>query len=110
MGAGHAAGPACSRSLGWVRQVPRKEPLMSPSTYRIMEGGAYSPRRRAKAAGSLAPHAPGPSRPCPGDLGRAALGSARGTRLLLADPGTLPGMGSTQGPGGGSLTLRGWGA
>lgn len=50
-------------------------------------GGAYPPRSRAEAAGSLAPRGPGPSKLHPGDLGRAALTSAGCARLLPAGSG-----------------------
>lgn len=55
---------------------------MSPSSYKMMEGGAHPPRSSAEAAGSLVPFGPGPPKHRPGDLGRAALTSADCARLL----------------------------
>lgn len=87
MGTGHAADRAWPGSLGWVRQIREKEPLMSPLICRVKEKGAHLPRTRTDTAGSLAPHGPGPSGRRLGDLGRAALTSVGSARLLPAGSG-----------------------
>lgn len=57
---------------------------MSPSSYKMMDGGAHPPRSSAEAAGSLVPCGPGPPKRRPGDLGLAALTSADCAGLLPA--------------------------